>query len=57
MKDKVDYFLNNPFERDKIAEAARKKILNKHTYKNRIDTLLKVIYENSDGFESKLISK
>ena len=57
MKDKVDYFLNNPFERDKIAEAARKKILNKHTYKNRIDTLLKVIYENGDGFESKLISK
>ena len=55
MKDKVDYFLNNPFERDKIAAAARKKILKKHTYKNRIDTLLKVIYENGKGFSSELI--
>jgi len=57
MKDKVDYYLNNPFERDKIAEAARKKILNKHTYKNRIETLLNVIYENGKGFASKLIDK
>jgi spore maturation protein CgeB len=57
MKDKVDYFLNNPFERDKIAEAARKKILNKHTYKNRIDTLLNVIYKNGNGFDSELINK
>ena len=57
MKDKVDYFLNNPFERDKIAEAARKKILKKHTYKNRIDTLLNVIYKNGKGFDSELINK
>ncbi|MDC0910280.1 glycosyltransferase, partial [Flavobacteriaceae bacterium] len=57
MKDKVDYFLNNPYERDKIAKAARKKILNKHTYKNRIETLLKVIYENDKGFASELIDK
>jgi len=40
LKEKIDYFLARPFEREKFALQAYKRTLSDHTYEQRIDALL-----------------
>lgn len=42
--DKIAYYLNNENECNKIGEQGRIKVINNHTYKNRIDTIIKDLY-------------
>lgn len=40
LKEKIDYFINNDNEREKIREAGFKKVINNYTYKNRWQSIL-----------------
>lgn len=40
--DKIDYFIKNPEKRLPIIKAGRKKILEQHTYHNRINQIIKL---------------
>ena len=42
LHDKIDYYVRNSGERKKIIEAGRKKVLENHTYHNRVGELLKI---------------
>lgn len=43
--EKIDYYIKNPDKRQKIIDAGRKKVLNEHTYYNRVEQFLN-IYKN-----------
>lgn len=45
--DKINYFMKNEEERNKIAANARKKVLNEHTFKHRLDELLKIVQNDA----------
>jgi len=38
----VQYYLNHPKERELIIEAGKKRVLNNHTYQNRVDQMIKI---------------
>jgi spore maturation protein CgeB len=42
---KVDYYLNRPEERARIAEHGRETVLARHTFRRRMDAMLRVIFE------------
>ena len=44
LKEKVDYFLNHPKERKIIADKAYKRAQKEHTYKKRLDKLIKITF-------------
>lgn len=46
LRDKIDYYLAHPEERKKIAETARTKVLNQHTYGHRLQEMLSIIYSS-----------
>jgi len=41
--EKIEWLINNEEERKKIANAAQKKVFEKHTYINRVDLLIEKI--------------
>lgn len=43
--EKIDYYMKNPDKKQKIIDAGRKKVLNEHTYHNRVQKLIE-IYNN-----------
>lgn len=43
--EKIDYYIKNPDKRLPIIEAGKKKVLERHTYKNRVNQMVK-IYED-----------
>lgn len=43
LRSKAAYYLDNPEERNKIAERGRQKVLREHTYENRMNEMLEVI--------------
>jgi spore maturation protein CgeB len=43
LQDKIDYFLAHDTERRDIAARGRKKVLAEHTYKNRVDEIMRVV--------------
>ncbi|MBI5326762.1 MAG: glycosyltransferase [Deltaproteobacteria bacterium] len=43
LRAKVLYYLNNEDERKTIAENGRREVLEKHTYKHRVETILKTV--------------
>lgn len=45
----IQYYLDQPLERDRIAEAGYKQTLSYHTYTNRIQQLVRVVKEKIDG--------
>lgn len=45
-KEKVDWLLNNPSEREKIAKAGQKRVLDEHNFDNRAKQLHEIIVEN-----------
>lgn len=53
LKEKIDYYLKNDEEREKIAQEGYKLILEKHTYKHRVDFILSKILE-INKFEANL---
>ena len=46
MGRKVEYYLTHEKERREIAQNGYRKVKQQHTYKNRVDTIVEVIYEN-----------
>lgn len=44
MKEKINYYLAHPEERNEIAQAGRKRALNEHTYAHRLKSMLSTIY-------------
>lgn len=44
LKEKVDYFLNHPKERQIIADKGYKRAQKEHTYEKRLDKLLKITF-------------
>jgi spore maturation protein CgeB len=44
LREKINFYLNHPAEREKITLAARKKVLGQHTYKHRIESMISTIY-------------
>lgn len=44
LQKKVNYYLNNDCERQKIAEAGRRRAHKEHTYEQRIQTMLNIIF-------------
>lgn len=49
LREKADYFLRNPEERIKIANAGRRRVLADHTFERRMVELLRVVMENESG--------
>jgi spore maturation protein CgeB len=43
LRDKIDYFLAHDGERKEIAARGREQILAEHTYKNRVDEIIKIV--------------
>ncbi len=39
--EKIDYYLNNEKERQKIAERGHRRVEREHTYKHRVEKILK----------------
>lgn len=43
LKEKITYYLSHPDERKDLAERARKLVLEKHTFRHRVETMLQCI--------------
>jgi len=43
LKDKTRYFIDNPKERNSIADRGRKRVLGEHTYEHRLKKIIKII--------------
>ena len=43
LREKIEFYLENPKHRKEIADRGRREVLSKHTYVNRIKTLLSTI--------------
>ena len=43
LKEKIDYYMNHPEERDAKALAGQKIVRDKHTFANRVDDILSVV--------------
>ena len=46
LKDKVNYYINRPEERQIIAQRGRKRALKDHSYQSRIESMLSIIYSS-----------
>jgi spore maturation protein CgeB len=44
LREKIDYYLTRPHEREEISRKARTRVLKDHTYDKRIEEMLSVIY-------------
>lgn len=52
--EQIDYFLAHPDERSKFTEAARKRALSEHTYRQRIQTMLEHVFvDHYDSLKSR----
>jgi len=49
----IDYYLKNPQERQKIADAGFKRVINEHTYHHRMKRLLEIYREKFAVFPAK----
>ena len=47
LKDKIKYYLEHPDEREEIARRGRERVLREHTYKHRMEEMLRIINEHS----------
>ena len=47
LREKINYYLDNPEEREKISKNARIKALKFHTFENRMEEMLTIILEKS----------
>ncbi len=45
LRKKIDYYLKNDDEREKIASAGRKRVLEDHTFDRRLEDILRIIIE------------
>lgn len=43
--DKIEYYIHNPEEREKIIEAWKKRVLAEHTYNNRVEQIINIYYK------------
>lgn len=50
LKDKIDYFLKNPEERQAVAQRSRDRVLKEHTYAHRMRTLIDFTSERVAGW-------
>lgn len=47
LREKIAHYLNNPEEREKIAEQGYAKVIQKHTYLHRIEKLIQLSFPNN----------
>ena len=45
LRSKVEYYMNNPSEREKLGKKGRELVLKNHTFDNRVDFIIKVLGE------------
>jgi spore maturation protein CgeB len=45
LRDKARYYLDHPDERKTIAQLAQKRVLSQHTYRHRMETMMKLVLE------------
>jgi spore maturation protein CgeB len=45
LKQMCNYFLRHPDEREEMAKRAQKRVLEEHTYKRRMEKIIKIFYE------------
>ncbi|MCB0345921.1 MAG: glycosyltransferase [Bdellovibrionales bacterium] len=57
LEDKIKYFLQNPAERTAITEAARKRVLEEHTYEHRVKSMLGYIYADRSEYLRSRVSE
>jgi spore maturation protein CgeB len=46
LKDKIEYYKNRPEERKQVAARARERVLRDHTYANRLQEMISLIYSS-----------
>jgi len=51
LKEKVDYYLNHPGQRDRMSTAAKKRAMKEHTYEDRLSTLIDTVRGEASGWE------
>jgi spore maturation protein CgeB len=51
-QDQVAHYLKHPKERKQIAERARQRVLCEHTYKHRLDRMIRLMKDEYGGFGS-----
>lgn len=56
LKSKIDYYLDHEDERREIAEAGRRRAQSEHTYRHRLETLLKTVFADGKGFPKPELS-
>lgn len=54
--EKIDYYLENPDERDALARKAQSRVLAEHTYRNRMRTLIQFTQERIDNWPKQTAS-
>ena len=50
--EKIDFYIKHPKKRLSIIEAGRKKVLAKHTYRQRVDQILGIYKRFKQGGQS-----
>lgn len=50
LPEKIDYWLNNPAEREKIAQAGKERAHREHTYELRLKLILATLDQQAQGF-------
>jgi len=56
-RDKAGFFLSHPEERERIAQAAHKRVLDQHTYLHRVSELIEVMRRNykAMAYEGRMV--
>ncbi len=57
LREKIDYYLEHPAERKRIAEAGRRKVLQHHTYTHRIRSVLNDLLRDFPRLGSQLVQE
>ncbi|MEA1973875.1 MAG: glycosyltransferase [Candidatus Cloacimonadota bacterium] len=57
LREKIDYYLSHGNERERIAQAGQKKVLENHTYEIRINNMMDIVFKNSKNFRNRIFSR
>lgn len=55
LREKIDYYLRNETERIRTAKRGQGKVLNSHTYKNRVEQMIDIIQKRVPKFANSML--